>query len=243
MIEILLAKMNQITNRLVRISSAQQNDMYGDGAQGNVFYGTPESSPSTLYETTFTDKTEYKFPLNTSSHFKNLYIDVGTTVKPWGDYGTILVQDKLNLAGTLSVSNTHTGAASKSDIVPDVEYQLRMLGETTQLYNTNFLLTGGSGTNNKIFGNSSSCSGGCIVIYYTSLSNEFGVDLGENWGNSIKLLGGGVSTVDSSGGCLLIAAKHVVLHSTGSISAEGGNAISTANKGISLIYKIGDTSI
>ena len=58
MIEILLAKMNQITNRLVRISNAQQNDMYGDGAQGNVFYGTPESSPSTLYDTTFTDKTE-----------------------------------------------------------------------------------------------------------------------------------------------------------------------------------------
>lgn len=243
MIEILLAKMNQITNRLVRISNAQQNDMYGDGAQGNVFYGTPNSSPSTTYETQFIDKTDYKFPLNTSSHFKNLYIDTGATVKPWGDYGTILVQDKLTLAGTLSVSDSHTGAAAKSDIVPDVEYQLRMLGETTQLYNTNFLLTGGSGTNNSIFGNGSSCGGGCIVIYYTKLTNEFGVDLGENWGNSIRLLGGTDSSVDSSGGCLLIAAKNVILHSTGVISATGGNAISTANKGISLLYKIGDTNI
>ena len=241
MIEILLAKMNQITNRLVKISNAQQNDMYGDGAQGNVYYGTPESSPSTAYETTFTNKTNYKFPLNTSSHFKNLYIDAGATVKPWGDFCTILVQDTLTIAGTLSVANTHTGNAVKSDIVPDVEYQLRMLGETTQLYNTNFILTGGSGSG--VIGGGSSRSGGCIVIYYTTLTNAFGVDLGENWGNSIRILGGTDSSENSSGGCLIIAAKKVILHSTGIISATGGDAALTRNQGISMLYKIGNTTL
>ena len=240
MIEILLAKMNQITNRLIRISNAQTNDLYGDGAAGNVFYGTPASSPSTLYQTIFNDKSEYKFPLDTNAHYKNLYIDTGTTVKPWGDYCTILVQDKLTLAGSISVANTHSGAYSKTDIVPNVSYQLKMLGETTQLYNTNFFITGGTG--NTLFGNGSACSGGCIVVYYTNLKNEFGIDLGSNWGNSIRLLGG-TNNVKTSGGCLLIAARNVILHSTGVLSAEGGNGESTANQGVQLLYKLEGNSI
>ena len=81
-----------------------------------------------------------------------------------------------------------------------------------------------------------------FVVYYTNLKNEFGIDLGSNGGNSIRLLGG-TNNVNTSGGCLLIAARNVILHSTGVLSAEGGNGESTANQGVQLLYKLEGNSI
>lgn len=235
MIEVLIAKMNKVANRIVKISRAVRTDMYGDGSQGNVFYGTPGSEAPLMYETVYDNANFYRIPLNAPAHYKNLYIDEGTTLSTWGDYGTILVQDTLTLKGTISSANTHSGNYAASTNTPTVAYQLKMLGETTQLYTTNFFITGGTG--NPAFGGGSVQGGGCLVVYYTGLEDKEGRDLGKNFGNCIQV-NGGSGNATTSGGCLIIAARHIVLQDSSRLSVIGGDGQNADRAGLALTYKM-----
>ena len=118
-------------------------------------------------------------------------------------------------------------------MVPDSWAKCQMMGEGNFLLNTPFFITGGTG--NPIFGNSSR-GGGCVVLYYTNLYDAAGVSRNGNFGGQIQVYGGGNAGDNSSGGCLLIAARNIYLGNNGRIKCNGGNGTSSANPGMTLIY-------
>lgn len=234
MIEILFAKINKLKNILTKASESSSADVYGDGLLGNVFYGSASSDVPDGYNTVYKSANSYDLLYNAPCHYKNLYIDTNVTLKSMSDYITILVNDTLYLYGNISLSNSHAGKYEASQNIPTSYEQFVMYGESTPLINSNFFVTGGSG--NSMFGNATN-GGGCLVVYYSKLLDYNGVDRGSNWGTSIKILGGSGAT-GNSGGCLLIAARNVVLGPSGSLDVSGGDNTNTQTKGISLLYKL-----
>ena len=234
MIEVLFARINKLKNILVKASASSSADVYGDGVLGNVFYGTPDSTIPSGYDSVFNSANEYNMLYNCPLHYKNLYIDSNVTLKSMSDYVTILVNDTLHLYGNIYLANTHSGSYAASQNIPSSYEQFIMYGESTPLITSNFFVTGGKG--NPMFGNASN-GGGCLVVYYSKLLDYNGADRGSNWGTSLKILGGSGST-GNSGGCLLIAARNVVLGPAGSLDVSGGDNTNTQTKGVSLMYKL-----
>lgn len=234
MIEILLSKLNQIANKLSQVSAIASVDMYGDGSFGNVYYSyQPAGDPPIGYEKQYIGRQTYYLPIYAPAHYKNLYIDANTTLTQHSDYATILVKENLYLNGTIDLSNKHSGRYAASPVVPDSWAKCQMMGEGNFLLNTPFFITGGTG--NPIFGNNSR-GGGCIVLYYTNLYDAAGVSRNGNFGGQIQVYGGGNAGDNSSGGCLLIAARNIYLGNNGRIKCNGGNGTSSANPGMTLIY-------
>lgn len=234
MIELLFSKINRLKNVLTKASALSSVDMYGDGVLGNVFYGSPDSTVPSGYDTVFNSANQYNVLYDSPLHYKNLYIDTNVSLGSMSDAVTILVNDTLYLYGNISLSNTHSGNYSASKNIPSSYEQFVMYGESSPLNKSNFFITGGAG--NPMFGNASN-GGGCLVVYYSNLKDSNGTDRGTNWGTSLKLLGGSGQT-GTAGGCLIIAARTVELGPAGSLDVSGGDNSNTTTKGISLMYKL-----
>lgn len=243
MIEILLAKVNQLSNRLIKLSTATTSDLYGTGSLGNVFYGLPGQAPDGVYDTVYNNASTYRPTLNGPLHYKNLTISQNVSLLSWSDYLTIMVQDTLTLRGTISVANTHSGNYVKTAATPTYLEQIKMYGESRFLVDSDFFITGGTG--NPAFGNSDK-GGGCIAIYYDALKqdNENQTER-DSWGTCLRYLGGSTSSAagTSSGGCVIIAARNIVIADTGHIDAYGGDNSNTNTAGIVLTYKLGGVDL
>lgn len=236
MIELLLGKINKISNRLTDVSNMLNVDTYGNGSAGKVFYGLNHNHIPVGYDTVNAGKDKYYFALNVNNQYDSLYIDEGTTLASMGDYTSLYVKNDLHLNGTLSISGTHSGTYVTTAYTPITAERIRMAGEYSFLLQTPFFITGGSG--NSIFGGNSNSSGGCVIVYYANLFDENGNSRGTNWGNTINVLG---APSGNSGGCLLIAARNVYIGPNGHINSCGGtyDTVGTIENtgGISFTYR------
>lgn len=244
MIEIIFSYVNRIKNRINNIVQEGAIDMYGSGELGNVYYGSPSDSLPTFLTWDHVNRTQdyYYLPLTRNASFKNLYIDSGVYLASQREWTTITVKDTLYLRGALSASNTHSGAYFKTGVVPSFLPNLKAFGETNYLINEPFCITGG--TNNPCFGNSQ-FGGGFLALYYTSAkalaseTDSVGADLPEL--NSYVNVKGGTlhdGTNHGCGGCLIIAARNVVIAPTGRIENYGNYGDTTAGAGLFCPYKI-----
>lgn len=236
MIELLLGKINKISNRLTDILTKVDVDTYGNGSGGKVFYGINANNVPTGYDQAYIGKDSYQIPLNQNNQYDSLYIDEDTLLYSLGDYRTIYVKNDLYLYGTLSISGSHSGAYSQTEYTPNTIERIRSAGEYDLLLKKPFFITGGSG--NPVFGGNSNSSGGCVIVYYANLFDANGNTRGTNWGNTINVLG---SPSGNSGGCLLIAARNIHIGNNGHINSCGGGAdttgTQTSNSGIYFTYR------
>jgi hypothetical protein len=239
MIEIIFSYLNRVKKQINSLISERSSDMYGTGELGNVYYGiTNDQIPDFINFDKTIISPESSMPLVRPAHYKNLYIDEGVTLKSPGDWATILVQDTLYLRGNIDISNTHKGNYEKTSIVPDKLTRLLMYGETNYLVNEPFFITGGS--NNPCFGNSN-VGGGFTAIYY---GNAYALTDTDKKGSVVSNLStnvnvsGGSGNENTSGGCLIIAARNIVLTPSSRILNYGGDGSGTTALGIFCQYQM-----
>lgn len=246
MIEVLFSKINQIANKITRISKTRGMDIYGAGIRGNVYYGKKEGQVIPKgYETVYNTSDSYVIPFDGMLQYENLFIDTDVRLFGIGDFCTIYVNDTLTLRGCIDLSNTHSGNYSSSGSIPKSLTLIKMLGETEFLPNSDFYITGGTG--NPYFGNSTYGGGFCGVYYskaYDERNNEL-ISIDSN----LKVSGGTAAAVNAPfgtcGGCLFVVARKIVLpdeitDTSGRILCCGGNASGGAS-GTKFIYQIKGT--
>ena len=230
MIEILFAKLQQLTNRLIKIRRHTQTTVFGDGTMGNIYIGsTDDDIPDEIrlkYDTRFcTSSGVVQLPATGSLDFDNLYIAEGAKLTFPGEVARIRVRGTLTLNGVISIANVQSGNCMKSNDCPQIRSVVTMYGHAKLLTENGFFLTGGPGAT-SIFPDSP--SGGCLVCYYCNLLDYNGKNRGDNWdADTLKLNGG---TNGNSGGCLILAANTIRLGPSGYLDVTGGNGNDTNPK-------------
>lgn len=234
MIEVLFARLHQLTNKLRRIANYTTQTTYGTGQLGNWYVGIASDDlnvPETYnHVLTHAEGGMVYMPYYPSYEFDNLTIDTGATLRLQGDTAVIRVKDTLILNGTISFSNCHPGGAYATNCGTTWSAN-HMYGSTHILPETGFIVTGGSG------------QGGVCVIYYHQLLNSKGnISSSLNWA-SHTLLSGGSSTSEWGGGYLVLIVKKCLMGTSGYIDVRGGSGAGIVAPGILMDYQMKEAKI
>lgn len=216
MIEVLFARLNQLTNKLRRIAKYTTGSTYGDGSLGNWYVGFTNNTLPEEHEfdqLKVSDNGVNYMPILPSYNFDNLTIENGAVMTFQGDIATVRVKDTLTLKGSISMAAHHTGGTWSTCGSTANLSTIRMDGEMGILPDNGKYITGG--------GN----SGGYLAVYYHTLKSQYDVDLGTDWGAAIKRNSGN----GNAGGFLCVIAKNIILYPTGMLDVRGGDGSSGAS--------------
>ena len=236
MIEILLARLHQLTNKLRRIANHTTQNTYGDGLLGNWYIGTASENddvtPNPKFDKYITYdpnvKSYYQMPFHTIYNFENLTIDENAVLKLPGDSAVIRVRDTFTLYGTLNLSACHNGGQYYTNGGRTWQ-EVHAMGSVTLLPERGFIATGASG------------QGGICVIYYNRIVNYKDQEIsGLDFNTTNVLLNGGTGL---GGGYLVIIAKKVVLADNSRVDVRGGDGTNPGATGILYTYKLREADL
>lgn len=218
MIEVLFARLNQLTDKLRKIAKYTTGSTYGDGALGNWYVGfTNNTLPEEhgFDQLKLSDNGVNVMPIMPTYSFENLTIEQGAVLTFQGELAVLRVKDTLTLKGSINMANKMSGAGWHSCGATMNGSTLRMTGEMEILPDAGKYITGSNG------------QGGFIVTYYHTLKSQYDVDLGTDWGTAIKRNAGN----GAGGGFLCVIAKNIILYPTGMLDVRAGDGSGAVSGG------------